>query len=94
MAGATGKAAAQVKTRSGIPGRDGLAGGFFVFTQSTAPVPGGALPETTMTKRIGPSLKDFTRRDFLVSSALTAVLFAAAYMLFPVDAKILGKSPK
>ncbi|TSE08673.1 twin-arginine translocation signal domain-containing protein [Mesorhizobium intechi] len=46
-----------------------------------------------MTKRIGTgaSLADFTRRDFLVSSALTAALFTAALLLFPTDAKIQGK---
>ncbi|TIX01363.1 MAG: hypothetical protein E5V59_05165 [Mesorhizobium sp.] len=35
----------------------------------------------------GTSLADFTRRDFLVSSALTAALFTAALLLFPVGAK-------
>ena len=42
-----------------------------------------------MTKRIGTgaSLADFTRRDFLASSALTAALFTAALLLFPVGAK-------
>ncbi|WP_292524081.1 hypothetical protein [Mesorhizobium sp.] len=44
-----------------------------------------------MTKRIGTgaSLADFARRDFLASSALTAALFTAALLLFPVDAKTL-----
>ncbi|RWM82338.1 MAG: twin-arginine translocation signal domain-containing protein [Mesorhizobium sp.] len=39
-----------------------------------------------MTKRIGTgaSPADFTRRDFLASSALTAALFTAALLLFPV----------
>ncbi|TPI17287.1 hypothetical protein FJW06_01630 [Mesorhizobium sp. B4-1-3] len=36
-----------------------------------------------MTKRIGCSLKDFTRRDVLASSILTAALFTAALLLFP-----------
>ncbi|KRB21989.1 hypothetical protein ASD99_07180 [Mesorhizobium sp. Root695] len=42
-----------------------------------------------MTKRIGTgaSHSDFMRRDFLASSALTAALFAAALLLFPVGAK-------
>ncbi len=35
----------------------------------------------------GTSLKDVTRRDFLVSSVLTAALVTAALMLFPVGAK-------
>lgn len=45
-----------------------------------------------MTKRIGTgaSLADFTRRDFLASSALTAALFTAALLLFPIGAKIQG----
>lgn len=46
-----------------------------------------------MTIRIGTAttLKDFTRRDFLVSSALTAALFTAALLLFPVGAKTDSK---
>ncbi|RVB40570.1 bicarbonate-binding protein, partial [Mesorhizobium sp. M7A.F.Ca.CA.004.05.1.1] len=38
-----------------------------------------------MTKRIrtGTTLKDMTRRDLLVSSAMTAGLFVAARKLFP-----------
>ena len=46
-----------------------------------------------MTKRIGigTSLKDFTRRDFLVSSALTAALFTAALLLFPAGDKTESK---
>ncbi|TPI31618.1 ABC transporter substrate-binding protein [Mesorhizobium sp. B3-2-1] len=42
-----------------------------------------------MTKRIGTDtlLKDFTRRDFLASSALTAGLFVAAKTLFPIPAR-------
>ena len=50
--------------------------------------------ETMMTKRIGtaPSLKIFTRRDFLVSSALTAVLFIAALLMFPPGAEPQGKA--
>jgi len=46
-----------------------------------------------MTKRIGTgaSLADFTRRDFLASSALTAALFTAALLLFPAGAKTDGK---
>lgn len=44
-----------------------------------------------MTKRIGAtSLKDFTRRDFIASSVLTAVLFAAALLLFPTGTKTEG----
>ncbi|MFK0688706.1 hypothetical protein ACFX5Q_10930 [Mesorhizobium sp. IMUNJ 23033] len=48
-----------------------------------------------MTKRIGngASLADFTRRDFLASSALTAALFTAALLLFPAGAKTDGKGP-
>ncbi|OWK18596.1 hypothetical protein AJ88_07115 [Mesorhizobium amorphae CCBAU 01583] len=48
-----------------------------------------------MTKRIGTgaSLADFTRRDFLASSALTAALFTAALLLFPAGAKTDGKGP-
>ncbi len=48
-----------------------------------------------MTKRIGTgaSLADFTRRDFLASSALTAALFVAALLLFPAGAKTDGKGP-
>jgi len=47
-----------------------------------------------MTKRIGTgaSLKDFTRRDFLASSALTAALFIAALLLFPTSHETEGKS--
>ena len=46
-----------------------------------------------MTKRIGTgtTLADFTRRDFLASSALTAALFTAALLLFPVGAKTESK---
>jgi nitrate/nitrite transport system substrate-binding protein len=62
--------------------REGLDGSFFRFG-----------PETTMTKRIGPSLRDFTRRDFLASSALTAVLFIAALLLFPGSHEPEGKEP-
>ncbi|WP_168247502.1 MULTISPECIES: hypothetical protein [unclassified Mesorhizobium] len=48
-----------------------------------------------MTKRIGAtSLKDFTRRDFLASSVLTAVLFTAALLLFPTSTKTEGKRPE
>ncbi|ESY96221.1 MULTISPECIES: CmpA/NrtA family ABC transporter substrate-binding protein [unclassified Mesorhizobium] len=49
-----------------------------------------------MTKRIGTgtSLKDFTRRDFLASSALTAGLFLAAKTLFPAGAHAEGKGPE
>ena len=84
MAGATGKAAAQVNARSRMYGRDeAWTAAFFVFG-----------PETTMTKRIGPSLKDFTRRDFLASSILTAVLFAAALLLFPATHETEGKRPQ
>ncbi|WP_189343069.1 MULTISPECIES: hypothetical protein [unclassified Mesorhizobium] len=43
-----------------------------------------------MTRRIGPSLKDFTRRDVLASSALTAVLFIAALFLFPASHEAEG----
>ena len=47
-----------------------------------------------MTKRIGTtSLKDFARRDFLLSSVLTAALFTAALVLFP-DSKTEGKRPE
>jgi nitrate/nitrite transport system substrate-binding protein len=62
--------------------REGLDGSFFRFG-----------PETTMTKRIGPSLKHFTRSDFLASSALTAVLFIAALLLFPASHETEGKGP-
>jgi nitrate/nitrite transport system substrate-binding protein len=83
MAGATGKAAAQVTTRSRMYGREGgLDGSFFRFG-----------PEMTMTRRIGPSLKDFTRRDVLASSALTAALFVAALLLFPANHETEGKGP-
>lgn len=46
-----------------------------------------------MTKRIGigTSLKDFTRRDFLVGSALTAALFTTALVLFPPGGKTESK---
>ncbi|TRC97191.1 hypothetical protein FJV76_09755 [Mesorhizobium sp. WSM4303] len=49
-----------------------------------------------MTIRIGTAttLKDFTRRDFLASSALTAALFTAALLLFPVGAKTDGNGPE
>jgi len=49
-----------------------------------------------MTKRIGTgtTLADFTRRDFLASSALTAALFTAALLLFPAGAKTDGKGPE
>ena len=46
-----------------------------------------------MTKRIGPSLRDFTRRDFLASSALTAVLFNNTLLLFPGSHEPEGKEP-
>lgn len=47
-----------------------------------------------MTKRFGAtSLKDFTRRDFLVSSALTAALFTAALLLFPTSPGTESKDP-
>lgn len=75
MAGATGKAAAQVHTRPRNPDAKTWPAAFLFLTQSTALVPSGAQPETTMTKRIGTgaSLADFTRRDFLAVSALTAM---------------------
>ncbi|MBZ9853598.1 hypothetical protein LB566_07300 [Mesorhizobium sp. CA13] len=49
-----------------------------------------------MRKRIGTgtNLKDFTRRDFVASSALTAALFIAAKMLFPARAVAEGKGPE
>lgn len=102
MAGATGKAAAQVTTRSRMYGREGAwTAAFFVLadTQSTALAPSGAQRETTMATWIATtSLKDFARRDFLLSSALTAVLFAAAMLLFPAnhetEAKVLQMSPQ
>jgi nitrate/nitrite transport system substrate-binding protein len=47
-----------------------------------------------MTKRIGSSLKDFARRDVLASSALTAVLFIAALLLFPAGHEAEGKGPQ
>ncbi|TPI71643.1 twin-arginine translocation signal domain-containing protein [Mesorhizobium sp. B2-8-9] len=48
-----------------------------------------------MTKRIATTLlKDFTRRDFLASSALTAALFTAALLLFPANHQTEGKSPQ
>ncbi|WP_189341465.1 MULTISPECIES: hypothetical protein [unclassified Mesorhizobium] len=47
-----------------------------------------------MTRRIGPSLKDFTRRDVLASSALTAVLFIAALFFFPASHEAEGKGPQ
>lgn len=49
-----------------------------------------------MTKRIGSAttLKDFTRRDFIASSVLTAVLFTAALLLFPTDTRTEGKRPE
>ncbi len=53
MAGATGKAAAQVYTRSRMHGRGGLAGGFFVLVEHAIDDagPSRAQPETKMTKR-------------------------------------------
>ncbi|WP_188393810.1 hypothetical protein [Mesorhizobium sp. SARCC-RB16n] len=46
-----------------------------------------------MTKRIGTtSLKDFARRDFVASGALTAVLFTVALLLFPTGTKTEGKA--
>ncbi|BCM21651.1 hypothetical protein [Mesorhizobium sp. J8] len=45
-----------------------------------------------MTRRIGPSLKDFTSRDVLASSILTAALFTAALLLFPVNHETEGKA--
>ncbi|MDX8519205.1 hypothetical protein [Mesorhizobium dulcispinae] len=49
-----------------------------------------------MTTRIGTAttLKDFTRRDFIVSSMLTAVLFTAALLLFPPSTMTDGKRPE
>ena len=44
-----------------------------------------------MTRRIGLSLKDFTRRDVLASSALTAAMFVAALLLFPANHETEGK---
>ncbi|UCI29715.1 MULTISPECIES: hypothetical protein [unclassified Mesorhizobium] len=47
-----------------------------------------------MTKRIGiTSFKDFARRDFLLSSALTAALVAAALFLFPNEPKTTVTRP-
>jgi nitrate/nitrite transport system substrate-binding protein len=40
------------------------------------------------------TLKDFTRRDFLASSALTAVLFTAALLLHRTGSKTDGKGPE
>lgn len=98
MAGATGKAAAQVTTRSRMYGRERAwtaAFSFLADTQSTALAPGSAKRETTMTRWIGTtSLKDFTRRDFLASSVLTAVLFIAALLLFPASHEAEGKGPQ
>lgn len=48
-----------------------------------------------MTRRIATtSLKDFARRDFLLSSALTAALFAAAMLLFPASPDTEAKGPQ
>ncbi|RUX84445.1 CmpA/NrtA family ABC transporter substrate-binding protein, partial [Mesorhizobium sp. M7A.F.Ca.CA.004.08.1.1] len=49
-----------------------------------------------MTKRIrtGTTLKDMTRRDFLVSSAMTAGLFVAARKLFPSGAYAATATPE
>ncbi|WP_181763508.1 hypothetical protein [Mesorhizobium sp. B2-4-15] len=49
-----------------------------------------------MAKRIGTGacLKDLTRHDFLVGSALTAALFTAALLLLPPDATPEGKAPE
>ncbi|RRH93109.1 hypothetical protein EH240_30270 [Mesorhizobium tamadayense] len=49
-----------------------------------------------MTKRIGTGAapKDFTRRDVLASSALTAALFTAALLLFPTSHEAEGKGPQ
>ncbi|MCZ8546744.1 hypothetical protein OOJ09_21350 [Mesorhizobium qingshengii] len=49
-----------------------------------------------MTIQIGTAttLKDFTHRDFLASSALTAALFTAALLLHPAGAKTDGKGPE
>ncbi|PBC02929.1 hypothetical protein [Mesorhizobium sp. WSM3860] len=49
-----------------------------------------------MTKRIGTggSLRDFTRRDFLASSILTAALFIAALLLFPTNHDREAKDPQ
>ncbi|MBZ9959106.1 MULTISPECIES: hypothetical protein [unclassified Mesorhizobium] len=95
MAGAHRQSCRSGQDAIRILGREDLAGGFFVWpnTQSTVLVPGSAQPETTMTKRIGTgtTLKDFTRRDFVASSALAAALFVAAKMLFPVGAVAEGK---
>ncbi|MDX8491229.1 hypothetical protein RFN29_06520 [Mesorhizobium sp. VK22B] len=87
MAGATGKAAAQVTTRSRMYGREAWTAAFLFLDPNAieGADPKRRHPETMMTKRIGPSLKDFTRRDFLVSSALTAALFIAALLLFPTS---------
>ncbi|WFP65875.1 MULTISPECIES: hypothetical protein [unclassified Mesorhizobium] len=49
-----------------------------------------------MTTRIGiaTTLKDFTRRDFIASSMLTAVLFTVALLLFPPSTMTDGKRPE
>ncbi|TIQ36469.1 MAG: hypothetical protein E5X48_09815 [Mesorhizobium sp.] len=49
-----------------------------------------------MTTRIGTAttLKDFTRRDFIASSILTAVLFTVALLLFPPSTMTGGKRPE
>ncbi|MBZ9849428.1 twin-arginine translocation signal domain-containing protein [Mesorhizobium sp. CA14] len=48
-----------------------------------------------MTKRIATTLlKDFSRRDFLASSALTAALFIAALLLFPANHETEAKGPQ
>lgn len=47
-----------------------------------------------MTRRIGPSINDFARRDVLASSVLTAALFIAALLLFPASHETEGKGPQ
>ena len=71
MAGATGKAAAQVKTRSRMDGRAGLAGGFFVLTEHAIDGAGSTAPnrrdDDDETDQDRSTSQDMTRRDFLVS---------------------------
>ncbi|WP_292366753.1 hypothetical protein [Mesorhizobium sp.] len=96
MVGATGKAAAQVDARSRMYGRETWTAAFLFWTPNTkidGADPRRCQAETTMTKRIGTAttLKDFTRRDFIASSVLTAVLFTAALLLFPANHETEGK---
>jgi nitrate/nitrite transport system substrate-binding protein len=95
MAGAHRQSCRSGRDAIRISGRARPGRRLFCFCAIDGTDPKRCQAETTMTIRIGTAttLKDFIRRDFLVSSALTAALFTAALLLFPAGAKIERKDP-